>query len=407
MQYRKRALQVQIQEAMLDTSVIAITGARRSGKSTLIQQLIPSDTSYVSLDDSTILTLAKNDPQTLIEMYPPPLAIDEIQKAPELITAIKLYVDITQEPGSFMLTGSANLMTIPKLAESLSGRVELLTLHPFTQAEIKGLDSSFLNKLVTNDFRHNPDVLLTQDALVEIIVNGGYPQTIEKQPARRSAWFRSYINTLIQRDVKEVFDIDKAQEFKLLLKTIAILTSETCKIDSLASSAGLSRPTVIKYIASLEGLYLAKRIPAWYTNELKRLSKAPKIHLMDTGIVAHLRGLTAQKLLMDRTQLGSLLETLVATELIKLTSNSPEDFDLFHYRSLDGDEVDFILTTNDGKKVGIEVKAGATYHQKWTKPMQKLIDKNLIDHGFIIYTGVHTVPLPTKITLLPIGHLFY
>ena len=405
MNYLPRAIEQEICAALEDTPVIVITGPRQAGKTTLIRHLLPENISYLTLDDDNTLLLAKNDPIGLLRSLPRPIAIDEIQRAPELIRTIKLLVDEKRSPGSFILTGSADLMTVPKLADSLAGRAEFITLYPFSQAELMGGKGNFLEALFANQF--NPGLpVIEQGELIDKVVSGGYPEVLNRAPNRRSRWHLAYEHAIVQRDIKEVFQLQKMAELDKLTRLLAVISSETLNINSLAGPAGLDNKSVSKYITALEHLYIVKQIPAWHSNELKRAIKSPKLHFIDTGLLCALRDLTAAKLLKDRNLLGNIIETFVGSELLKLIATTMQGHQLYHYRDKDKKEVDFIVTARDGSAVGLEVKAGMSIKHNMFAPMQSLINAGVISHGIIVYTGDKLLPYSPQLTAVPVTALF-
>jgi len=405
MDYLTRSIEKEIAVALLDTPVVIISGPRQAGKTTLIKHLLPKNASYLTLDDDNTLLIAKNDPIGLLKTLPLPIAIDEIQRAPELIRTIKLMVDADRKPGSFILTGSANLMTVPKLADSLAGRAEFITLYPFSQAEILGNDNHFLKQLFNNKFNTQP-FQITQTDLIKAIVSGGYHEAFKRPASRQVRWYQSYEHALTQKDVKEVFNLQKISELSLLIKLIAINSSQILNINSLSGPSKLDNKSIDKYIAALKYLYIIEKIPAWHSNELKRAIKSPKLHFIDTGFLCALRGLTVEKLQSDRNLLGNVIETFVASELIKLIAYEMKGYQLYHYRDKDKKEIDFIITQRDGTAVAIEVKAGMTIKRSMFKTIEYLLETEVISHGIIIYTGDKVLTVSPQLTAIPITALF-
>jgi predicted AAA+ superfamily ATPase len=416
---KKRTIVHKVRDALNDTPVIAIIGPRQSGKSTLAKSVMPKGASEITLDDDNIRSLAINDPIALITGLGRPLLIDEFQKAINLSSTIKRMVDNDRAAGSYVITGSADLNTVPSKAssgtknesydakrdyDSLAGRIEYITLLPFTQAEIAELDNGFLENLFDNSFKYKESELSQVD-LARMIVTGGYPEVLSRQPHRRKAWFKSYIDSILKRDITEVYNVTKPKEVARLLHALAINTSELLNKSSLGRVTGTTAKTTDKYIATLEYTYLIKLIPAWHSNETKRLLTSEKIQFIDTGLLCSLRNITEAKLLEDRTVLGSVLETFIASELMKLVSQSAIDYEMHHYRSRDGLEVDLILTSECGVSVGVEVKAGMTLSQKWFKPLQTLIDQGVLSHGVVVYSGTKLLKVTDKIHLIPVSEL--
>jgi len=405
MKYLNRSIETTISETLIDTPVIIINGPRQAGKTTLLKQILPTHGTYITLDDENMLVQAQSDPIGLLHSLDHPIAIDEIQRAPELIKTIKLLVDENRQPGSFILTGSANLMTIPKLSDSLAGRAEFIELYPFSQSELAQTKNSFLTQLFNNKFlplsqKDNKKDLTTR------IISGGYPEALSRTALRRTRWHRSYLNAIVQRDIKDIFNIQKISELTLLLDLVAIISTQQLVINYLAKNAKLDNKSVEKYIYALEGLYIVKRIPAWHKNELKRTTKQPKLHFIDSGLLCSMRNLTTSLLLKNSTLFGTILENFVATELLKIISFTQNNYRLFHYRDKDKREVDFIITNPDNIAVGIEIKASMTVRKNMFRSIDHLLKKGVLSHGIVLYTGNQVVRLDSQKIAVPINALW-
>lgn len=394
---------------MTDTPVVLLNGARQTGKTTLAQAIAAgSGARYHTLDDYATLALAAGDPAGFIRNLSGPVIIDEIQKAPELFPAIKLAVDKDRQPGRFLLTGSANIMTLPRLSESLAGRMEIIPLFPFSAGELAGMTEGFLPRL----FAGNPAQVELSSSLGEITAKltcGGYPEAVErKSDDRRGAWFASYITTILQRDVRDLARVDGLHTLPNLLKLLAARTSGLLNLSDIGRDAGLPHTTLTRYLALLETVFLVHRLPAWSRNPGQRLVKAPKVHLADTGLACHLLGVDSQRLSEDRPLLGRLLETFVAGELHKQISWTDSRIALHHYRTAAGSEVDLVLEKPDGSVAAIEVKAGASVGASDFAPLKALRDQlgPLFQAGAVLYLGDQVVPFGDKLWLVPIPALW-
>lgn len=418
MSFIPRAIEQYLRECLVDTPVIVITGPRQAGKTSLAQHLLgtfESDAagSYLTLDDENILTIARNDPVGLLRSQSRPVIIDEIQRAPELIRTIKLLVDEDRRPGSFILTGSADLMTLPALADSLAGRAEFVTLYPFSLPELNQQSDSVTDiapRLLQEQFwAELPQLLSMQQGsfdIWQIIEQGGYPEPLKRAPERRARWHQAYVKAIIQRDVQEIFQLQKLDELGVLLTLLAGLSSETLNYTTLAKAVQMDSKSVQKYICALENLYLIQRIPAWHRNELKRVIKQPKVHFLDTGLLCALRGIRKDTLKTDPGLTGALMETWVCSELLKAIAVCNANLKLFHYRDKDKQEVDFILTGVDQRATGIEVKAGMTIQKKMFTTLEKLVSSGSIQQGIIIYNGERILPFSDQLAAVPAGLLF-
>jgi uncharacterized protein len=298
---------------MADTRVVLIAGARQSGKTTLVRSFADNRSiRYLSLDESVVLDAARRDPPGFIRDIAGAAIIDEIQHAPDLFPAIKIRVDQSRAAGQFLLTGSANVLLLPKLSESLAGRIEILTLWPLSQSEIAGVSTNVPDAL----FAASPPRVggpITRAEAADRIARGGYPEVLDRNShGRRKAWFDSYLTTILQRDVREIADIEGLTAMPRLLALLAARCGSLLNIADLSRDAELPYNTLRRYLALLEWTYLFVPLPSWHANVGLRFSKAPKVHLNDTGLAASLLGLDSASLAAEGRSFGSLLESLVA-----------------------------------------------------------------------------------------------
>ncbi len=394
---------------MADTPVVLLNGARQTGKTTLAQELASApESQYFTLDDAATLGLAAGDPSGFIRNLGGPVVIDEIQKAPELFPAIKLAVDKDRRPGRFLLTGSANVMTLPRLSESLAGRMEIIPLFPFSAGELAGHRESFVNRLFDGTMGKAKPILTKEDLELRL-VRGGYPEAIQRtDDDRRGAWFASYISTILQRDVRDLARVDGLHALPNLLKLLAARASGLLNLADVSRDAGLPHTTLTRYLALLETVFLVHRLPAWSPSLGKRLVKAAKLHLVDTGLACHLIGTDAKRLTDDRSLLGKMLETFVVGELRKQLSWAAPRTALYHYRTAAGAEVDVILEKPDGSVAGVEVKASATVGTSDFAALKELRDqlgKKFVT-GAVLYTGDKLIPFGDKLWLVPLPVLW-
>jgi len=307
-----------VKEALTDTPVVFVMGPRQVGKTTLVKSLINDEWEYITLDDQAQLEIAKADPVGFIRNLPPKqIVLDEVQRLPELFVSIKQSVDENRQPGRFLLTGSANALLLPRLSDSLAGRMESVRLTPLSECEIQGHPPTFLNKMLSQEAPQAKQTRL-RDHLLQRIVTGCYPEPLQRSNERRStAWYQQYISTLIQRDIQDLTHIDHPELMTKLLKLTAFYAGKLINITDLSNKVGLDRPTIKKYLALLEQLFLVEQLPAWHSNEYKRLIKTPKMHSIDTGIMCAIRGLTKERLVQHPADFGLLLESFVYNELRK------------------------------------------------------------------------------------------
>lgn len=393
--------------ALADTPVVMIIGPRQCGKTTLVHTLPATGRPYLTLDDETTLAAALADPTGFLRDLDT-VAIDEIQRAPGLLRAIKRSVDEDRRPGRFLLTGSANVLSVPRVAESLAGRMEIVTLLPLAQSEIAGSASDFLDAAFAGRVRAPRSAVLGKD-LVEVVTAGGYPEMHRRgDPARRAAWARDYIRAIVERDVRDVADIEKLDRMPLLLRALAHHAGGLVNFSQLAGQLRLDDKTARRYVGVLEQLFLVRRIDPWFRNHLKRLVRTPKLHFLDSGLLATMLGATPPRIAADRTLLGPLLETFVVAEILKLTTWSEAAPVLHHFRDKDRDEVDVVLEDETGAVVGIEVKAAATVTAADFRGLRKLSEAagDAFRLGLVLYDGDRIVGFGDRLHAAPLSCLW-
>ncbi|MBD3340069.1 MAG: DUF4143 domain-containing protein [Candidatus Lokiarchaeota archaeon] len=409
--YIPRNITEEILDALTVSPVVLLNGARQTGKSTLVQWIAKKyDFDYVTLDDYSVLNAATNDPVGYLSAFKKKLIIDEIQRAPQLFLTIKQLVDKNRQPGKFLLTGSANVLMLPKLSESLAGRVEIITLWPFSCDEIIQKKSMFIDHLFSKDFSfiHDENEISRID-LMEKMIKGGYPEIHKLTSERRQlAWFKSYIATILSRDITEISKIEGLQQFPQLLSLIANQSGNLANMSSLSRDTGLVMMTLKRYLALLEATFLVKRLPAWFRNVGKRLIKTPKLYLTDTGLFSYLMGAGQSQLEANPKYVGQLTESFVMQELSKQATWSATMPNIFYYRSVSGKEVDFVLENRADHIVGIEVKAAATVRASdfaGLKELRSLVGGKFI-RGIVMYTGNSTVPFGENLFAVPMSGLW-
>jgi len=404
-----RFVQPLLEEALADTPVVLIHGPRQCGKTTLAQQVgTVAGYAYVSFDDAVALAAAQADPMGFVSDLPDRTVLDEVQRAPGLFTALKMAVDRERTPGRFILTGSANVLLVPKLADSLAGRMEILRLHPLAQCELGASPPRFLDALFAHAFPARTGRRLGSE-LIERIVAGGYPPALARTAARRrAAWYRDYIETLVQRDVRDLARISSLDVLPRLLTLAAGQTARLLNVSDLAAPFQLSRPTIRDYVTLLERVFLLEPLPPWHSNRLSRLIKTPKLHFGDTGLAAALLGVDAGGLVKDRTLLGQLLETFVLQELRRQASWHDDPIAFHHFRDKDGVEVDIVLERGAHDLAGVEVKAGATVTGADFRGLRKLQEATgpRFAAGLVLYDGEITVSFGDRLYAVPIRTLW-
>jgi uncharacterized protein len=405
----QRYLAAPLEDALADTSAVLVNGARQTGKSTLVQSadVIGRGRHYLTFDDPGVLSAARNDPNGFISGLGMPVTLDEVQHVPELFPVIKKMIDRERKPGQFLLTGSANVMMLPKLAESLAGRIEILTLWPFSQGEILGTKETFLDELFsskpTSWMRKTGP--LSHASLLHRILAGGYPTALARESeSRRDAWFQAYVTTMLQRDIRDLADIADATAMPRLLSVLAARAGGLLNFADLSRTVGLPQTTLKRYFSMLETTFLVQLIRPWSRNLGKRVIQSPKIYLNDSGLLGHLLGATPERIQADATLAGALFENFVLMELRKQATWSAAHPELFYWRTASGQEVDVVLEDRTGRVAGIEVKASATLglsDVRGLKALAETVGKNWL-RGVVLYTGTEVVPFASNIHGIPI-----
>ncbi|CAG0949867.1 partial putative protein, partial [Anaerolineales bacterium] len=356
-----------LNEALADTPVVLLNGARQTGKSTLVQTLSAENgRRYLTLDDHVTLSAAMGDPDGFIAGLGGTVTLDEVQRVPELFLAIKASIDRDRSPGRFLLTGSANVLLLPGIADSLAGRMEILSLWPLSNAEMAGVPTINLVDWLFDGPMNAFEILpCDRTQLIERLLCGGYPEVVSRSsPRRRAAWFNSYLQSIMQRDVRDLANVEQLTEIPNLIKLLATRSASLLNFAEISRSSGLPQTTLKRYFSLLETLFLVYRLPAWERNLGKRLVKASKVYLPDSGMLAHLVELSPERLTVEAGLPGSLVETFVLSELLKYIAFSERHLTLWHYRTQSNIEVDFILENRLGKLTGIEVKASHSVGSK-------------------------------------------
>jgi uncharacterized protein len=398
-----------IAEALADTRVVTLNGARQAGKSTLARLAAAASLGATVrlLDDPATLRAAQDDPADFVE-HDGLLVIDEVQLAPELFRSIKVAVDTDPRPGRFLLTGSAQVLALRQLPDALPGRMEIIELWPFSQGEIDYSPDAFIDAA----FAHGPALsrtsALRKRDYLDRLVRGGYPEAIRRTPRRRGAFFDSYLTNLIERDVKELAAIERRGDLRRLLALLAGRSGSLLVSATLATESGIPRTTLNRYLELLTAVFLIKQIPAWSTGQTQRATGTPKLAFIDTGIAAHLIGQDAARLSEPDGAAGPMIETFVLMELARQLTWSAERARLYHYRTKDRVEVDAILETPDGRVIAIEVKAGATVRSEDLTGLRHLTDRlgPRLVAGYVLYTGQQTLPFGDRLRALPIDALW-
>jgi predicted AAA+ superfamily ATPase len=398
-----------VETALADFPVVLLHGPRQSGKTTLARIVAARrGMAWHSLDDPATREAATGDPVGFARSLEKGAVLDEVQRAPGLFVALKATVDEDRRPGRFLLAGSANILALPRLSDSLAGRMAIVRLHPLSQAEIERRPAAFLPRLFRGEF---PTQTVPRDAgdLIRRIVRGGYPATRRAGSGpRAAAWLRDYLRTVLERDAAEVSRLRHAAILPRLLEATAAVTATPFNFASLARPFGVARATIQDYASVLERLFLLHSLPAWHGNRLRRLTRAPKLHLADSGLAAAVLGLGEEDLEADRTRLGALAESFVHGELRRLADAEEDPPRLTHFRDRDGAEVDIVLERGVRSVAGVEVKTGETVRGSDFSGLRKLraATGRRFTSGVVLYDGTATLPFGERLFAVPVRALW-
>ena len=396
-----------VTEALKDTPAVMVTGPRQSGKTTLVRAFAGRDRAYVTLDDDTVLAGVRGDPAGFLRGLDRAV-IDEVQRAPELLRAIKRSIDDDRRPGRFLLTGSANVLALPRVSESLPGRMEVVSLLPLSQVEVRGGKPSFLKTAFAGRIAPPRDGLAGDD-LVHTVLTGGYPEMLRRKTLpRRQAWAREYVKALLQRDVRDIAGVERLDGMSRLFRTLAHHSGGLVNFAQAGGRIGLDEKTASKYVGVFEQLFIVRRVEPWLRNRLKRLVRTPKLHFLDSGLLAATLGAAAARIAKNRAILGPLLEAFVFSEVLKQAEWFGEDCALHHFRDKDQDEVDIVIENHDGAVVGIEVKAAATVGAGDFRGLRKLAGAcgKEFRLGVVLYDGAQAVPFGERLFAAPVSCLW-
>ncbi len=408
----RRCITGNIQAALRDTPVVLLAGARQTGKTTLVRDMGRCYT----FDESDVLAAAAHDPvsflASLTQGHDTTLVLDEVQFVPQIFPAIKLLVDRDRRPGRFLLTGSANVLLLPRLSESLAGRMEVIPLWPLAQSEIEAAGGNFVDDLFAQQY---PPAGFPQRAgegragILRRVVAGGYPEPFTRPAgARREAWFRAYLTTILQRDVREISNIEGLTQLPRLLELLAARSATALNAADIARSAAIPYTTLQRYLSLLQATYLIHLLPAWSTNLGNRAVKSPKMLLNDTGLAASLLRLDEAALLSSPTLAGPLFENFVAMELLKIASWSSARPGVFHWRTQTRQEVDLVLEGPGRSIAAVEVKASATVAPDDFRHLRALaaLCGHRFRRGVVLYAGERALPFGPDLYAVPIDALW-
>lgn len=411
-----RNLKPALEAALADTPAVFLAGPRQVGKSTLARSIAAAENPprrYLTFDDSATYAAAAADPDGFVQALGAPVVLDEVQRVPAIFRALKLEIDRQgdrRQSGRFLLTGSADPLLLPAFSDSLAGRIEIRTLWGFSQGELDRRREDFVAQVFADPpapgLRGEPT---SRRELLDRALTGGYPEVVARtDPGRRRDWLASYVTALLSRDVRDLANVEALALFPRLLSLLAARSAGALNAADLARDAGLPYATLRRYLSLLEALHLVRLLPAWSANLSTRLVKAPKILLTDPALAAHLGGWTRERLADEPQLAGPLLETFVGTELVRQLGWSRTRASALWFRTQTGREVDFVLESDAGKVVGIEVKAAASLAAADFAGLRALaaMAGERFHLGVMLYAGTESLPFGERLVAAPISSLW-
>ncbi|MEN8247062.1 MAG: ATP-binding protein [Thermodesulfobacteriota bacterium] len=397
-----------IKQLMFERRVLLLSGVRQCGKTTLAHQLESDETEYRTLDDGTLREAAENDPQGFIKRSSRTLIIDEVQRVPSLLPAIKKAVDEDTRSGQYLLTGSTNIQSLPTVSESLAGRIAKIRLRPLTQGEIERTSSRFIDSAFKQSFSRS-HTHYDRDAVMEIAFRGGFPEPMLLQDRSRKRWHTDYINAILERDLKEIARIHRKNAMRELVHTLAAWSGKLMDLSAIGSGLSIQRSTIETYINALETLYLVERVYPWTKTDYARVGKQSKLFMVDSGMMTSLLSWKINQVRLDSDRSGKLIETFAFNEIMAQVDASDDRYELFHYRDREKREIDFLIEREDNALLGIEIKAGSAVdkkdftHMRW---FQKNLAKKRTFIGIILYTGEYPASFGDNLWAVPFGILW-
>lgn len=401
-----------IDKSLENSPVVLINGARQVGKSTLCQSLIKSgrfSADYVTLDDPVLRDFARTDPMGFLTDLPEKFILDEIQRAPELFISLKKLIDENRQKRRVILSGSANVLSLPRLGDSLAGRMEIYDLWPLARDEITGKRSAFIDILLNMEEKYSASPVEWQDIAIHL-ATGGYPESVRREShGDRASWFESYMRTTLQKDIRDLANIEGLSEIPNILQMLAIRVGSTLNMASISRQTGVNQVTLKRYLSLLKALFLIVQIPAWTPNAEGRFVKSPKMYLNDTGLLSHLTGdLDDDAIYTLRGTAGAALENYVVMEILKQATWFTKRLNFFHFSTHQGAEVDLVIEQGPKRIYGVEVKSSASIGQSDFKGLRKLeeLSKGKFQKGIVLYTGERAVSFAQNLQAVPLSVLW-
>ncbi len=397
-----------IEEALGTRRVILLSGARQCGKTTLARALGSEDKEYRTLDDLTLKQAAESDPHGFVKHSKRTLIIDEVQRVPGLLSAIKKVVDEDTRMGQYLLTGSANIKALPGVQESLAGRISKLRLRPLSQGEQQNIAPRFFERVFSGAL-DTPKKHYDKDALIKLACAGGFPEALLLEGRRRKRWHTDYIDAILEHDLADITRIHRRDQMQELIRVLAAWSSKFMNVTKIGSSLTLQKQALYSYINALEALYLIERVKSWTRTDYERVGKQDKLFVTDSGLMASLLGWNTDQLQFDTDRSGKLIETFAFNELAAQVDAANGLYVLWHYRDRQKREIDFLIEREDGAMIGIEIKSGSSIgakdfkHLKWFRDIQV---KGRSFRGIILYSGEHMAAFGEDMLAVPFGALW-
>ncbi|MGH3873762.1 MAG: ATP-binding protein [Pseudonocardiaceae bacterium] len=404
-----------IRERLQDEAVVVLHGPRSVGKSTLLRDLGRElGASVIDLDEPAVRDAVVADP-TLFASAPPPVLVDEFQHAPELLDAVKAELNRDLRPGRFVLTGSTSYTTLPRAGQALTGRAHVLPVWPLSQGEITGRRETFVERLIDRpaELTAPAPSRTTRDQYVARVLTGGLPIALSRPAGpRRARWFADYVRLVVDRDVLDIRRVRQREVLPLLLRRLAAQTAGVLNVSDLARRVDLERTVVEDYVQLLEAVFLIHRLPAWGRTIGARAGRAPKVHLVDSGLAGALSGLTTDRVSSRDpallTEFGHLLGTFVVGEILRQASWQDEPLTVSHFRTHDGTEVDVVVEGSDARVAAVEVKAGTQVRPADLRGLRLLRDRlgDRFVAGTVLHLGPHCYTIEDRILACPLDQLW-
>jgi predicted AAA+ superfamily ATPase len=393
---------------MATRRVVLLAGPRQCGKTTLAKQINTAKETYLTLDDRALKEAAQTDPQSFVQHRSQTLIIDEIQRVPDLLPAIKKVVDEDMRPGQYLLTGSAHIQTLPHSQESLAGRMTTVRLRPLAWGEIKGTLPHFLDYAFAGNFEFQCRSE-GKESLIGMALRGGFPEALTLEDRDRRKWYQDYIEALLSRDLRDLTKINRYDAMLALTQILAAWSSKLMDVTAISSGLSIHQPTVTSYMNALEALYLVEKVRPWTKTDYGRVGKRPKLFITDSGLMAGILSWKSEQILLDADRLGKLMETFVFCELLAQIDASSGFYEISHYRDREGREIDFLVENEEQAILGVEVKSSSSVQKKDFKHLQwfqENLAKNRPFKGIVFYTGERTLSFGKSLWAVPISMLW-